>query len=276
MTLPAVLFAIRWLIRDTFRQARARGVTGATLAATAVCTLLCLSVVVSGDPPEIPGEPWEDQQILPPAEAAKYPDKDRAGVFVPGGEMTLLFGAFHVKLERSRTIRFASWKCCYPAASQTRRACCSRSVDRRLLADVLRPGDRYSFVLETCAAMGRLDWEVRRRDVVCGRSIAVVCDGGLGGARSANQRLGRSCLCGRAASLDSFRLFLCHFIADRGDNAQHSGLRRGDRGSLAGLLGRELRPPFGSRGRERRLVARNGVLVAAEAGRPRAAARLTP
>lgn len=108
MNLPAVLFAVRWLVRDTFRQARASGVTAAMLAATAVCTLLCLSVAVSGDTPELPVAPGEARTLLPKTEADKFPDKDKSGIDIPGGEMTLLFGAFPIELKRSRgdSVRF--------------------------------------------------------------------------------------------------------------------------------------------------------------------------
>ena len=37
------------LIRDTFRQAWASGISGMMLTVTALCVLLCLSVKVSGD-----------------------------------------------------------------------------------------------------------------------------------------------------------------------------------------------------------------------------------
>jgi hypothetical protein len=56
----------------------------------------------------VPGRPWEDPHILPPSEVGKLAPLDRAGVDVPGGELTLLFGAFRVPLSRSRVeaIRF--------------------------------------------------------------------------------------------------------------------------------------------------------------------------
>jgi len=40
---------LKYLIKDTFRQARASGVSWMMLAITAICVLLCLSVTVSGD-----------------------------------------------------------------------------------------------------------------------------------------------------------------------------------------------------------------------------------
>src|SRR6516165_5820469 len=99
MTLPAVLFALRWLVRDTFRQARAAGVTAATIAVTAVCSLLCLTVSVSGDTPELPTAPGEARTYLPKNEAVKFPEKDREGIDIPSGQMTFLFGAFPVEIK---------------------------------------------------------------------------------------------------------------------------------------------------------------------------------
>jgi ABC-type transport system involved in multi-copper enzyme maturation permease subunit len=108
MNLPAILFALRWLVRDTIRQGWASGVIAAMLAATAICGLLCLSISVSGDTPELPTAPGEAKTLLPKAEAARYPDKDRAGIDIPNGQMTVLFGAFSIELKRSRadSVRF--------------------------------------------------------------------------------------------------------------------------------------------------------------------------
>ncbi len=102
MTLPAALFAVRWLIRDTLRQARASGITAAMLLVTGVCTLLCLSMGVQGESVMPPPSPGEDRNILPKGEAEKLPPLERQGVEVPGGELTLLFGAFRVPLYRTR------------------------------------------------------------------------------------------------------------------------------------------------------------------------------
>jgi ABC-type transport system involved in multi-copper enzyme maturation permease subunit len=108
MDLPAVLFAARCLVRDTFRQARASGVTAALAAASAVSVLFCLSVAVHGDPLPTPGESWEAPNILPATEAAKHSATALEGVDVPGGEMTLLFGTIRVPLKRARAteVRF--------------------------------------------------------------------------------------------------------------------------------------------------------------------------
>lgn len=108
MNLPAVLFAVRWLVLDTFRQARAAGLTAAALVVTAVCTALCLTISIQGDPPPVPTQPWEDKSVLPRSEAAKHRPADLEGIDVPTGEVTFLFGAFRVPLARSRVdqVRF--------------------------------------------------------------------------------------------------------------------------------------------------------------------------
>jgi ABC-type transport system involved in multi-copper enzyme maturation permease subunit len=108
MNLPSALFAVRWLIRDTFRQARASGVTAAAWVVTAACTILCLSISVQGDAGPLPTGPGEDPAILPAAEAAKHRPQDLEGIDIPNGEMTFLFGAFPVRLARTRAdaVRF--------------------------------------------------------------------------------------------------------------------------------------------------------------------------
>jgi hypothetical protein len=108
MDLPSVFFALRWLARDTFRQARSSGVTVAMTAATLVCFGLCLTVTVRGDSVPLPGEPGEPPNILPAKEAATMSGRDLEGVEVPGGEMSLLFGKVRIPLKRDRAteVRF--------------------------------------------------------------------------------------------------------------------------------------------------------------------------
>src|SRR5207249_3472584 len=89
--LSAAIYAIRWLVRDTFRQARASGLSWVMLGVSGVCILFCLSVSVHGtrsldrgdEPPEFvsPKDPLVD-----PAKAA------RAGVDLAGA------GAAHRRL----------------------------------------------------------------------------------------------------------------------------------------------------------------------------------
>src|SRR5262249_30693773 len=51
MNAPAALFAIRCLVRDTFRQARASGIFWLMLGVSLICIVLCLSVSIQGDLP---------------------------------------------------------------------------------------------------------------------------------------------------------------------------------------------------------------------------------
>ena len=51
MNLPAALFAITWLIRDTFRQALAGRTFWVMLTVSLVCIVLCLSLSVERGPP---------------------------------------------------------------------------------------------------------------------------------------------------------------------------------------------------------------------------------
>src|SRR5437868_9418587 len=49
MNIRRTFATVKQLIRDTFRQAWASGISGMMLAVTALCVLLCLSVSVSSD-----------------------------------------------------------------------------------------------------------------------------------------------------------------------------------------------------------------------------------
>jgi hypothetical protein len=55
MNFPAALLAFRCLVWDTFRQALSSGVFWLMLGVTVLCTVLCLSVRVTGDVPARPG-----------------------------------------------------------------------------------------------------------------------------------------------------------------------------------------------------------------------------
>ncbi len=99
------------LIRDTFRQARASGISWIMLAATAICVAFCLSVRVAGDVSLhddketvffLPrGTQVGDKTISP--EYAK-----REGVETLSGRMTLAFGAvsFPISRERKDAVHF--------------------------------------------------------------------------------------------------------------------------------------------------------------------------
>jgi ABC-type transport system involved in multi-copper enzyme maturation permease subunit len=80
MKFPEIIYACRWLIRDTFRQAKASYVFWIMLAASATVILFCLSVSIEG------GEPLR-------------PDDD-IEMRSPYGHMSLAFGAWRFQLFR--------------------------------------------------------------------------------------------------------------------------------------------------------------------------------
>src|SRR5262249_29956278 len=49
MNLPAAIYAVRWLVRDTFRQALASRIFWVMLAVSGLCILACLSVRIQDD-----------------------------------------------------------------------------------------------------------------------------------------------------------------------------------------------------------------------------------
>lgn len=98
MTLPSAIFVIRWLIRDTFRQARANGILWLMLAVSGLCIVFCLSVSTVDLPL------WEPEATRVTPDAVK--DKERArkhGVDVINGKVLLAFGA--VSIDDWRTYR---------------------------------------------------------------------------------------------------------------------------------------------------------------------------
>lgn len=104
MDLPQAFFVVRWLARDTLRQARSSGLTWLLVGVTSICAAFCLTMGIDGDRPMLPGRPWEDVHYLPRSEAERFKPEfvTEAGVDVPSGELTLLFGAFRIPLSRSR------------------------------------------------------------------------------------------------------------------------------------------------------------------------------
>ncbi len=55
MNLFAILSAVRWLVRDTFRQSRASGAFGLMLAVSLAGVALCLTTTLVADGPDAPG-----------------------------------------------------------------------------------------------------------------------------------------------------------------------------------------------------------------------------
>jgi hypothetical protein len=100
MSLPAALFAVRWLVRDTFRQALASGIFWLMLGVSGICAVVCLSVGTVN-------LPLKDQhpEHIPAAEAAKLPPeklKDSGVDVIKDGRLTLAFGAIRIPWDRYR------------------------------------------------------------------------------------------------------------------------------------------------------------------------------
>jgi hypothetical protein len=99
MNLSAAIYAMRWLVRDTFRQARASGVFWLMLGVSGLCILFCLGVGVRG--PLTLGHGDGPAEVVPRHDPAADPAKAAAaGVEVAGAEMTLAFGAVRLPLAR--------------------------------------------------------------------------------------------------------------------------------------------------------------------------------
>jgi hypothetical protein len=100
MNLSNAIYAVRWLVRDTFRQARASGIVALMLAVSAVCIAVCLSAGIEGAT-DLGGES-EPREFLSPAHpGAADPARAAAeGLPVAGGHLTLAFGAVRVPLGR--------------------------------------------------------------------------------------------------------------------------------------------------------------------------------
>ena len=91
MNLPAALFAVRCLVRDTFRQALASRVFWLMLVVSGLCIALCLSVHIEGV--QSLRRPGETELIGPD-------DKPYTGSDPSHGQMTLAFGAVRLGLFR--------------------------------------------------------------------------------------------------------------------------------------------------------------------------------
>jgi hypothetical protein len=96
MNLPAVLFLFRWLIRDTFRQARANGILWLMLGVSGLCAVFCLSVGTEN----LPLKPRGDIPARMPEQSATRIERDNregSGVDLIDGKLHLGFGAVTVE-----------------------------------------------------------------------------------------------------------------------------------------------------------------------------------
>src|SRR5687767_13196502 len=91
MDSPAIIYALRWLIRDTFKQAAASKVFWIMLAFSGLCIVFCLGVSIEGGQ-ELKGE---DKFLYAPKSGQPL-----VGPNPEAGTLSLLFGAFRVQLFR--------------------------------------------------------------------------------------------------------------------------------------------------------------------------------
>lgn len=99
MSLPELIYVFRWIMRDTFSQARASGITWAMLIVSGLCILLCLSIGVSGP------TNWRDPKDPTPEILPRNPPYDpaqvaKSGIPVVQGEVTFAFGAIPARIGR--------------------------------------------------------------------------------------------------------------------------------------------------------------------------------
>ena len=81
MDAPAILYALRWLIHDTFRQALTSRVFWIMLSLSGLCILFCLGVSVEGG------------AIRDETELINAKKNKPTGPGENAGQMSLLFGA---------------------------------------------------------------------------------------------------------------------------------------------------------------------------------------
>lgn len=115
MPARSLFFTLTSLVGDTFRQAVASGICAMMLAVTAVCSLLCLSVNVSGDVPLRDGDetvyflssPAPSREVRAALETDPESAR-REGVETVRGRVSLAFGAASFPISRKRVdaVRF--------------------------------------------------------------------------------------------------------------------------------------------------------------------------
>ncbi len=99
MDLPNAVYAFRWFVRDTFRQASDSRLSWLMLGCSGVFVALCLSVGVNGEVPlQKEGVPVD---FLPSGDPlAETVRVSSSGVAVVGGQLTVFFGFIRVPLGR--------------------------------------------------------------------------------------------------------------------------------------------------------------------------------
>jgi ABC-type transport system involved in multi-copper enzyme maturation permease subunit len=104
MNFSTAALAIRWLIRDTFRQSVASRISWTMLIVSGVAIFFCLSVGISGEAPAPTMQPGYKPEWIPEREAKRLQGQvaNSEEVRVIRGDLTLLFGAIKVPLGRGR------------------------------------------------------------------------------------------------------------------------------------------------------------------------------
>lgn len=113
MDAPTILYALRWLIYDTFRQTIMSRVMVIMLGLSTLCILFCLGVGVEGGAVRDEGELWDKKsgQVL-----TATGDKSGKGYTGQSGKMSLMFGIMTTTFSREAATEvhfllniFASW-----------------------------------------------------------------------------------------------------------------------------------------------------------------------
>jgi ABC-type transport system involved in multi-copper enzyme maturation permease subunit len=101
MTLPQFLYALRWLVWDTFRQAFASGIIWVMLLVSVICIIFCLSISVEGGKSGLPPDSGPSSALPPNDPEAKKASKYPGDVEVfPEGAISVGFGMFRVPFNR--------------------------------------------------------------------------------------------------------------------------------------------------------------------------------
>lgn len=98
-TLPAAIRTVRWMVRDTFRQAAASRLLAVMLGLTGLCVVFCLGVAVAG-PEERVKHPDELPLYVPKSQADEKVKEE--GITVPTGEVSLGFGLCRFEVTKTR------------------------------------------------------------------------------------------------------------------------------------------------------------------------------
>lgn len=101
MNLAIAIRTVRWMVRDTFRQSIATKLFWVMLAITAVCTLFCFSISVTGDLPAS-GAAYDAGGFITPAQAKEIGEETikKEKLKVVSGEVSFGFGMMKVPIAR--------------------------------------------------------------------------------------------------------------------------------------------------------------------------------